>query len=491
MGCEPDPWAKEWLDRQRAEGKTGLTVEKRGNMHIVKWATTKWDPVTKKRRKISEYRGVLYPDGTLAEPRPQRSRIDVTDVKESGNARFLSKIMSPYLGDLKSAFPNDYPEIVELVVARCLGRGELNKAGRCWKRLEDVDRLRPNTSPKSLSGTLERVGLSRGSQDLFFQRIRKEDRQMAIDMSVIFSKARGAKMLKTGYNRFHLSCPQFNLLMGCGLTTGRPQYMKVLPGNVKEGSAVSMLDEFEIPAGTFLVMDRGYYDLRFLEEVVKAGLGYIVAAKRNSKAYRIVDADEGWFRWRRSAVKYGHAPVGDGSWAYRFENLNHRNDEIVDTLWAMEQGKDRRINEEKAGNFVIICSRELPPEQVYRIYKVRCMIEDLFDSAKTVLSADGTHMQDDAHVMGHLFITFLSVMVWTDVIRLLEEADLASSMSPEDVLDIYGTMKIVEGDAEIRQIVPKDVRELDSQLRMFLYSTEADLDKLVKDKEKRARKKKS
>ncbi|MBR4202792.1 MAG: hypothetical protein IKQ93_04370 [Candidatus Methanomethylophilaceae archaeon] len=64
-------------------------------------------------------------------------------------------------------------------------------------------------------------------------------------------------------------------------------------------------------------------------------------------------------------------------------------------------------------------------------------------------------------------------------------------MSPEDVLNIYGTMKIVEGDADIRQIAPKDVRELDAQLRMFLYSTEIDLDKLIKDKEKRARKKKS
>ena len=60
MGCEPDQWAKDWLAVQRAKGQTGLTVEKRGESHIVKWATTKWDPEAKKRRKISEYRGKIF-----------------------------------------------------------------------------------------------------------------------------------------------------------------------------------------------------------------------------------------------------------------------------------------------------------------------------------------------------------------------------------------------------------------------------------------------
>lgn len=73
------------------------------------------------------------------------------------------------------------------------------------------------------------------------------------------------------------------------------------------------------------------------------------------------------------------------------------------------------------------------------------MIEGLSDSAKTVLSADDTRMQNDAHAMGHPPITFLFVRVWTDILRLLEEAGPASSYSPEDVLDIHGTMKKFEG----------------------------------------------
>lgn len=55
MGCEPDQWAKNWLEDQWIQGKNGLTAEKRGDTYIVKVATMKWDPDTKKRKIISEY----------------------------------------------------------------------------------------------------------------------------------------------------------------------------------------------------------------------------------------------------------------------------------------------------------------------------------------------------------------------------------------------------------------------------------------------------
>lgn len=491
MGSEPDQWAKDWLEEQRAKGMTGLTIEKRGGMHIVKWATTKWDPDTKKRKKISEYRGVLKEDGTLTEPRPKRSgEVIIDKIVDSGNARILKHMTEPYYDDLKFAFPKHYPEIIELVFARCLGKGELSKAGRVWKRLENVFGLRPNTSPKSLSDVLECVGKSRGSQDLFFNRLVTGDCQMAIDMSVIFSKSKGAMMNKRGYNRYGLSCPQFNLLMGCRLNDGRPQYMRVLPGNSKESSAVSMLDEFNVPDGTFLVMDRGYSDKKFLSEIKKKNLEYIVAAKRNSKTYDITDTKEGMFRWRNSAVAFGHSECELG-WAYRFENLDHRNDELVDTLKAIENKKKRNLDLEKAGNFIIISSKKMDAKEIYRIYKTRCEIENVFDVAKNELSANKMHMHDDEHVMGFLFVVFLSLITRFGISQLLERSDLISSYSPEDVLDIYGTVKAFEGKTEIRHLIPKDVKELDAKLGLFWYSTKDDLDRINGIKKKRGRKPKA
>jgi len=46
-------------------------------------------------------------------------------------------------------------------------------------------------------------------------------------------------------------------------------------------------------------------------------------------------------------------------------------------------------------------------------------------------------------------------------------------------------MKIVTADAKIRQAVPKDVGDLDARLRLFMYSTRDDLDRLNGMKHKR------
>lgn len=494
MGCEPDQWAKDWLREKREsdpDSVKGWTIEKRNDTHIVKWATTVWNKETKKRRKESKYLGVLNPDGTLTEGRPQRRRVDVAEIVDSGNARLLAMCTEPILDALRFAFPNDYPEIILLAFSRILSRGELNKAGRCWNRLEDVLGLRPNTSPKSLSDTLERVGLSRASQDMFFNRVAVEEKEMAVDMSVLFSKARGAVLVKAGYNRFKLSCTQINIILGCGMTTGRPQYLKVVPGNVKEGSAVSMLDEFDIPKGTILVMDRGYQNQKLLKAIREKGLDYLVAVRRNSKLYDTTDTSEGIFRWRDSAVRYGHSRVSDTEWVYRFENLDQRNDEMVDTLKAMEDGRKRTIDEGKAGNFIMVSTRGMDPKEAYRMYKSRCEVENFFDSAKNVLSMDKMHMHDDAHIMGFLFVTFVAALIRFGISSRIDEADLASSYTPEDVLDVYSVMKVVVGKDDIRQVVPKDLRDLDARLKVFMYSTQEDLDRLMGVRMKRGRKPKA
>ena len=298
-------------------------------------------------------------------------------------------------------------------------------------------------------------------------------------------------MAKTGYNRFRLSCPQFNLVVGCDLVTGRPQYMKVVPGNLKEGCTVTMLDEFSIDEGTILVMDRGYFDRKLMSEIRAKGLDYLVAVKRNSKVYDKVQVGDSMFRWRDSAVRYGVSKISEGEWAYRFENLNHRNDELVDTLRAQELGRRRDLKLDKAGNFIMVSSREMDPSEIYSLYKSRCAIEELFDTAKNVLSADKMHMHDDAHVMGHLFITFVAAQIRFEISRLLEDAELSSRYSPEDVLDMYSVMKVLTSDTEIRQVVPKDLRDLDARLKVFMYSTQDDLDKLNGVKKKRGRKPKA
>jgi len=472
MSYEPDKWAKDWLKKQRANGKNGLAVEKRGSSHIVR-SQKLFKNEFGKRCKDSEYLGVLTPDGRIMPPKPRVDRITIIDIKDSGSAKLLARASERILPGLQKAFPYDYREIVELAFSRCLDRGELKNTGKCWKRLEDVLGLRPNTSPKSLSETLSRIGRSRGSQDMFFETVHDDDKEMAVDMSVIFSKARGATLSKKGYNRFRATVPHVNLVLTCGLTRGRPQYMNIVPGNVREGAAVNMLDEFGLEEGTVLVMDRAYCNNEFLSEVKKRKFEYIVAAKRNSKAYNEVSVGSEMFKWRNSAIRYGKS-VFNGGYAYRFENLSQRNAELVDGLTAEEKGRGRGPDVEKAGNFMIFSSMDMDAKNVYRIYKTRCTIEERFDTAKNCLSADRMYMYDDEHVLGHLFITFISLQIWMEISDIIDKADMLGSYSVRDVLDTYSVMKnITANGLRIEQTVPKDVRELDEKLGLYMFTEPA------------------
>jgi transposase len=267
---------------------------------------------------------------------------------------------------------------------------------------------------------------------------------------------------------------QVNLVLTCGLAGGRPQYMNVLPGNVREGSAANMLDEFDLEEGTILVMDRAYCIAKFLKEITDRNLDYIVAARRSSRAYVEVKVGDGMFRWERSAVRYGRSAFG-GGWAYRFENLSQRNDELADSLRANENGKGRMPDIDKAGNFMILSSAEMDPKDVYRIYKTRCVIEERFDTAKNILSADRMYMHDDEHILGHMFVTFVALHIWMCIEDMIGRAGLSGSCSVRDVLDTYSVMKSITANGlKIEQTVPKDVREMDEKLGIYLFTQPAE-----------------
>jgi len=160
-------------------------------------------------------------------------------------------------------------------------------------------------------------------------------------------------------------------------------------------------------------------------------------------------------------------------YAYRFENLSGRSDELADALIAFEE-KGRPLKDvEKAGNMIIFSSRNMEPREVYRLYKLRSRIENCFDTAKNVLSADRTYMSSDEKISGHAFITFLSLCIWTELNILIENAGLSSQLTVTDVLDIYASAKrVVVNGRDVKQTVGGDLKKLDSDLRLFMYSEE-------------------
>ena len=60
---EYDQWVLDWIDTEKANGRKCFDVKKMGNGYYVYYQTTRFNPLTKKREKVSSYIGKLTQDG--------------------------------------------------------------------------------------------------------------------------------------------------------------------------------------------------------------------------------------------------------------------------------------------------------------------------------------------------------------------------------------------------------------------------------------------
>ena len=469
MGCRPDLWAKNWIEKKRAEdpeGVKGWTIEKHGSSHYIKWGTTYWDKDAKKYRKRSKHIGTLNPNGTVTYAEPMIGGTP-NDTKDHGNAFVLETASERIAGPLKDAFPDIWKELLALAYLRMLDCPRLNHAGDTWRLIDDTRGLSPRMSPEILSHVLSAAGGAFGSREEFFEAIDDGERCIIVDMSVIFSRSKGAFMLRKGYNRFRFQGTQFNLAAVCGIS-GIPTRLSMVCGNVKENSIKGMLKEFGIAEESIIVLDRGYFTKGILAEMIAAGHDFVVAAKRNSAAYETTTENKGRFTWNGRAIDCWTG-MHWGYFAYKFEDASLRAEERYDKYKAEEEKGIEPKDLEKAGNILLISSLNIEPKEVYRMYKLRCAVENFFDTAKNSLHGDSTYLRTDAHIMGYNFVTFLSFCMWYEIHSRLEAAGLDHKYTPSNVLRKFAAVKMYHmPDGPKMSDIPKDVRELGEKIGIEL-----------------------
>ena len=73
------------------------------------------------------------------------------------------------------------------------------------------------------------------------------------------------------------------------IRTGIPQFMQITDGSVHD---VNFLDEINIEAGSFYVLDRGYLDFGRLNNIHKQGAYFVTRLKRNTNYRRLYSANK-------------------------------------------------------------------------------------------------------------------------------------------------------------------------------------------------------
>lgn len=483
-----EKWAADWLEEMRSKGSRGISVENRNGVHQLRWQTTEWDPVKKKRVKRGNYIGSLREPGIVVpakgldirslDPRaveafgltiPEVRDVVLCDQKISGPMRLLKKVTSVTFDKMIAAFGHGIgDDLWMLAMSRLFGKGRLVRAGRWFSTMENSFGLNCHTDPDALSETLRMAGMSSLAQKTFFESLYEDGMQVAVDMTVVFSRSRGAFLIKRGYNRFKLTCGQYNVVLVCSLENMLPISMKTVAGNVTEGSLKGMIKEFDLPEDVVAVMDRGYNIEEIRDIIDDSGRFFVIPVDRNSVLYESISVGEGAFVYKGSTIRFGHGD-GLGYNAFRYENMNLRNDELaslVDDAGGIILGP----LPENAGNLILITNLNETAETIYRLFKCRGAVENDFDTGKNLLLMDSSYMHDTFHIQGFNFVTFLSLRIRTELDMLITSAGLDPKLTVEDVLFIYSNATISKtSEGTIMEYVPADLRRIDEQLGVNLY----------------------
>jgi len=469
-------WVKVWLEEQRQAGEKCLEIKMIQNKPYVYHSTSRYDPETKKPKKVSKYLGRLDQKYGLIRKEdriPSKPIIKPISIHEYGNAAIIEEEFKEILPTIKSAFPTCYAEIYALVATRVSGYVPLKRVSDLWSKLDFPNCIQPNCNPKNLSAILHEIGLNRSSQQQVFTYLSSKSEQLIYDLSFIESYASNITFSENAYISEGIYHNHHHIALFCSRDNGLPVMIRSVPGSVNDVSTLKLsLKEIDIN-NKILLLDRGFISEDNFEEMVSRSIRFIIPLKRDSVHYKTRIHLTGNFSYKSKLIHCGKRSIGDFI-LYRFENEDLALDEKKTLYSKFEKGEISRdylnLALKKVGLILFLTTVDLPEKEVYELYKSRDMIEKHFGAFKNELRADKIYLRSNEALFGHIFTSFLCLYLYCKIMNRLKVAKLLSQLSPHDLLTKFSKVYSYQigGGRELSEI-PKRVRDLTRKLNYDIF----------------------
>ena len=469
-------WAKEWLEEQRRVGKKCLEIKMIQNKPYVYHSTSRYDPETKKPKKVSKYLGRLDEKYGLIRKEdrvPIKSATKPISIHEYGNAAVIEEEFKDILPVLMDAFPTCYEEIYALVTTRVAGYVPLKRVGDLWSKIAGPRDICPDCNPKNLSAVLHDIGLNRSSQQQVFSYLSSNSEQLIYDLSYIESYSSHITFDENAYISEGIYQNHHHIALFCSRDNGLPVMIRSVPGGVNDVSTLRLsLKEIDVK-NKVLLLDRGFISEDNFDELRARSIRFIIPLKRDSIYYKTRIHLTGSFSFHSKLFHCGKRSVGDFM-LYRFENEDLALDEKKTLYSKFEKGEISRefLNSslKKVGLALFLTTVDLPEQEVYELYKSRDMVEKHFDTFKNELKTDKVYLRSNEALFGHIFTSFLSLYIYCKIMNRLKVTKLLPQLSPHDLLIKFSkvyTYSVGEG-RELSE-VPKRVRDLARKLEYSIF----------------------
>jgi transposase len=463
----------QWATEHR---KPGTELKLIGGKYYLYGVTSSYDKNTKTTKKISLgiIGSITEANGLVPSPK-QELKIKLKNKKttfdkelfvfEYGFSKWLFNTLTQdgILADLKLHFPNHWQFIIVMMYSRIAYQSPLKNICFYYEQsdLGDLTGWNEKLSQQKISDSLFTLGAMQQSIHQFMQPKDALKKTVLMDATDITLQSNKISLSQKGYNSNMDFTPQFVLLYLYDAQSLKPLYYRLLPGNIREISALQNTINLSGIKQCLYIADKGFFSEANIKELTKFGLQYIMPLKRDNKCIPYnnlneIEQTENYFDFAGRYIFYTSSINEEKRSISLFLDGKLKEQEKVDYLSRIstlpENYSKIKFNEKvKAmGTLCLIHNTDLQPEELYREYKNRGEIEQFFDHFKNTIDASTTYMQREESLNGWMFINHLSMQIIYKIFSTLKTTQLNNTQklnhkySIKDVIEHLKTIKKIK-----------------------------------------------
>ena len=457
---------QEELDRIKEDKQIYAEIKKIKNSFCVYKGTSVWDKKKKKNVKITEYLGVIKPNGEFI-PKRSRKRIHESshEIFEYGNCTLANECLDD-VKDILKDLSQYYRELIAFAIIKIISPKPIRLYSSQWDKFYLSKKMKVHLSPKTTSSILSEIGRDITIWKQLFSKITKEDDFLLYDLSAVFTYSKNLNLAEKSYNAHKKYLDQIGVVMAFSTSDTLPVGIEVFFGSIKDITSFYDFKERYPKSNVGFIFDRGFTSYNLINEFRDDGIHYIIPLKKNSKYI-----DLRWLRWRK-AFQYRKRPVRWGrkecelGYVYYFEDPKIRGEEEATLLKQVESGKLTMAEFEKirkdVGIISLISDLDKDGIEIFNQFKGREDVELAFDIMKHPLESDKTYLQTPESIRGYFLITFIAMRVFFKVLKRLREKNLTHKISVKEVFFELSKVQMIseQNGKEYFAKIPKKARKI-------------------------------
>ncbi len=435
----------DWALKHRKPGTELKLINGRYYLYGVK---SVYDKTLKRSRKVSlgilgritEEEGFIASEKNELKKKSRGSYLDKQiTVFEYGFARWLIGELESggQMDALKEHFPAHWEFIVLMVYCRVAYKSALKNIPFDLERssLPDLLGWKEKIYDQKISDMLFEVGRMERSIHDFMKPKDGKRRTVLMDATDVTLQSNNIPLSRKGYNSNMDFRPQFVLLYLYDALTLDPLYYRMLPGNIREVSALENTIKISGMEECLFIADKGFFSRSNVEKLEEMSMRYIIPLRRDNKLIPYPSIDEveqsdNYFNFSKRFIFHAETTVAGQRKIDLFLDGKLREQEKTDYLARIqslpESFSKLKFNErvQSMGTLAIMHNTDLSPRDLYVEYKNRGEIEQFFDHFKNTINASCSHMQRMESLNGWMFVNHLSMQIIYKLFQILKTTPL-------------------------------------------------------------------